>query len=128
MTELERQGIWCLFVIGHYTGRISYPELLPPFLAEMKQAGIDSDWANLGAEGVASNRVAFAQAVSGGIRAHAEVGVDLSYADDQEGMNEILRALFYLDKITKSGVLAGCTILPSTAYSVSPISSCRRTG
>jgi uncharacterized protein (DUF849 family) len=45
VTELERQGIWCLFVIGHYTGRISYPELLPPFLTEMKQAGIDSDWA-----------------------------------------------------------------------------------
>ncbi|MEK9610072.1 MAG: 3-keto-5-aminohexanoate cleavage protein [Alphaproteobacteria bacterium] len=45
VTELERQGIWCLFVIGHYTGRISYPGLLPPFLAELKQAGIDSDWA-----------------------------------------------------------------------------------
>ena len=45
VTELERQGIWCLFVIGHYTGRISYPGLLPPFLAEVKRAGIESDWA-----------------------------------------------------------------------------------
>ena len=72
----------------------------------VSQVGIDSDWANLGTEGVASNRVAFAQAVSGGIRAHAEVGVDLSYADDQEGLNEILRALFYLDKITKDLKLA----------------------
>ena len=43
VTELERQGIWCLFVIGHYTGRISYPGYAP-FLAELKQAGIDSDW------------------------------------------------------------------------------------
>ena len=43
--DLPRSAIWCLFVIGHYTGRISYPALLPPFLAELKRADIDSDWA-----------------------------------------------------------------------------------
>ncbi len=45
LTELERHGIWCLFVLGHYTGQKSYPELLPPFLDQLELAGIESDWA-----------------------------------------------------------------------------------
>ena len=43
VTELKRQGIWCLFVIGHYTGRISYPGYCP--FCKVEQADIDSDWA-----------------------------------------------------------------------------------
>ena len=42
---LPKTGVWCLFVIGHYTGAISYPELIDDFLAEMRGAGIDGDWA-----------------------------------------------------------------------------------
>ena len=39
------QGVWCLFVLGHYTGAVSHPNLLPLFLTEMNQAAIDGDWA-----------------------------------------------------------------------------------
>lgn len=41
----HRKNIWCLFVLGHYTGAISHPDLLPAFLAEMKRGEIDGDWA-----------------------------------------------------------------------------------
>lgn len=44
-SNLSRDDIWCLFVLGHYTGRISHPDLLPPFLGEMANAGINGDWA-----------------------------------------------------------------------------------
>ena len=36
---------WCLFVLGHYTGAVSHPDLLVPFLDEVASAGIDADWA-----------------------------------------------------------------------------------
>ena len=42
---LPKQGSWCLFVIGHYTGAVSDPALIDSFLAEMRDAGIDGDWA-----------------------------------------------------------------------------------
>ena len=42
---LPKQGAWCLFVIGHYTGAVSDPALIDSFLAEMRDAGIDGDWA-----------------------------------------------------------------------------------
>jgi len=43
--ELPRDDIWCLFVIGHYTGRISHPDLIPPFLDRLAARGLDVDWA-----------------------------------------------------------------------------------
>ena len=43
--DLPKSGPWCLFVIGHYTGAVSHPELIDQFLAEMKEAGIAGDWA-----------------------------------------------------------------------------------
>jgi len=42
---LPKSGVWCLFVIGHYTGATSYPALIDDFLGEMRDAGIDGDWA-----------------------------------------------------------------------------------
>ncbi len=42
---LPKSGVWCLFVVGHYTGATSYPALIDEFLAEMRAAGIDGDWA-----------------------------------------------------------------------------------
>lgn len=42
---LPKQGVWCLFVIGHYTGAISRPAQIDDFLAEMRAAGIEGDWA-----------------------------------------------------------------------------------
>ena len=42
---LPKQGVWCLFVIGHYTGAVSQPALIDDFLHEMREAGIDGDWA-----------------------------------------------------------------------------------
>ena len=42
---LPGDDLWCLFVIGHYSGRVSKPELLPPFLARLEANGLDPDWA-----------------------------------------------------------------------------------
>lgn len=42
---LPKTGVWCLFVIGHYTGAVSHPALIDDFLAEMRGAGIEGDWA-----------------------------------------------------------------------------------
>ena len=42
--NIQINGAWCLFVIGHYTGRISYPENIPMFLEKMKEKKINLDW------------------------------------------------------------------------------------
>ncbi|MGC6485911.1 MAG: 3-keto-5-aminohexanoate cleavage protein, partial [Candidatus Puniceispirillales bacterium] len=43
--DLPRDNIWCLFAIGHYTGRISHPDLIPPFLERLDANGLAADWA-----------------------------------------------------------------------------------
>ena len=43
--DLPRSGVWCLFVIGHYTGAISDPAVIDECLAVMADEGIDGDWA-----------------------------------------------------------------------------------
>ena len=43
--RLSKTGVWCLFVIGHYTGALSRTELIGEFLSAMAAAGIDGDWA-----------------------------------------------------------------------------------
>ena len=42
---LPKDDIWCLFVIGHYTGRISHPDLIQPFLDRLAEQSLDVDWA-----------------------------------------------------------------------------------
>ncbi len=42
---LSKQGVWCLFVIGHYTGKISSPSNIQPFLDRAKANDIKADWA-----------------------------------------------------------------------------------
>ena len=42
---LPKDNLWCLFVLGHYSGRVSKPELLDPFLAAASAAGVTADWA-----------------------------------------------------------------------------------
>ena len=42
---LPREDFWCLFVIGHYTGRISHPDLIRPFLDRMADHALVADWA-----------------------------------------------------------------------------------
>lgn len=43
--DLPRDDIWCLFAIGHYSGRISHPDLIPPFLDRLTEKSLDVDWA-----------------------------------------------------------------------------------
>ena len=43
--EIPTDGAWCLFVIGHYSGKISYPENIPMFLEKMRENNINLDWA-----------------------------------------------------------------------------------
>ena len=43
--EINIEGAWCLFVIGHYSGKISYPDNIPMFLEKMRENNISLDWA-----------------------------------------------------------------------------------
>lgn len=40
-----RRNLWCLFVIGHYTGAVSDPAMLGAFTAMMGRHGLAGDWA-----------------------------------------------------------------------------------
>ena len=42
--NIKIDNAWCLFVIGHYTGKISYPENIPLFLKKMEENKIKLDW------------------------------------------------------------------------------------
>ena len=43
-SDIPIENSWCLFVIGHYTGKISYPENISPFLKKMEDNQIKLDW------------------------------------------------------------------------------------
>jgi len=43
--EIPINDAWCLFVIGHYSGRISYPENISLFIKKMEEQNIKLDWA-----------------------------------------------------------------------------------
>ena len=42
---LSKNGTWCMFVIGHYSGKISKPENIYPFVERLKKNNINGDWA-----------------------------------------------------------------------------------
>ena len=43
--SLSKNDVWCMFVIGHYSGEVSNPENIPPFLEKLKIHNINADWA-----------------------------------------------------------------------------------
>ena len=45
VAELPNENTWCMFTIGHYTGRKSDPNLIPMFLDSKKRNQINGDWA-----------------------------------------------------------------------------------
>lgn len=45
LAGLPEDDIWCLFTIGHYSGRISKPEMIDRFLDRLSQLGLSPDWA-----------------------------------------------------------------------------------
>ena len=45
VAELPNENTWCMFTIGHYTGRKSDPNLIPMFLDSKKKSQINGDWA-----------------------------------------------------------------------------------
>ena len=42
---LEDEKIWGMFVIGHYTGRVSHPDMIQPFIERAAAHGLVLDWA-----------------------------------------------------------------------------------
>ena len=42
---LPEEDIWCLFTIGHYSGRVSHPEMVNIFLDKLDQLSLSPDWA-----------------------------------------------------------------------------------
>ena len=44
-SEISKEGTWCMFVIGHYSGKISNPEKINSFVEKLKVNKIKADWA-----------------------------------------------------------------------------------
>ena len=42
--SISKNDVWCMFVIGHYSGKVSDPENIPPFLEKLKTHNINADW------------------------------------------------------------------------------------
>ena len=45
LADIPTEGTWCMFVIGHYSGLLSNPENISPFLVKLKELKINADWA-----------------------------------------------------------------------------------
>ena len=45
MSNISKKGVWCMFVIGHYSGKVSKPEKISLFLDKLKEHNINADWA-----------------------------------------------------------------------------------
>ena len=43
--KLSKNGTWCMFVIGHYSGKVSNPGNISPFVERLKLQNITADWA-----------------------------------------------------------------------------------
>ena len=44
-SKISKIGTWCMFVIGHYSGKISKPERINSFIEKLKDNKIKADWA-----------------------------------------------------------------------------------
>ncbi|HWB75726.1 MAG TPA: imelysin family protein [Nannocystaceae bacterium] len=103
------------------------------------QVQLDAPWAALGAEERARRRGAYASVVAGGVRARAEAlahrwaanggdftalladpgSGDSPYADEVEALDQVFRAMFYVELQSKDaklgvpiGIVAGCPTVP----------------
>lgn len=45
LAGLPEDDVWCLFTIGHYSGRVSKPEMVALFLDRLAQLRLSPDWA-----------------------------------------------------------------------------------
>ena len=45
LSKISKNGTWCMFVIGHYSGEVSNPEKISIFLDKLKEHSINADWA-----------------------------------------------------------------------------------
>tara|TARA_Y100000817_G_C16821764_1_gene529230 strand:- start:724 stop:1467 length:744 start_codon:yes stop_codon:yes gene_type:complete len=43
--KLSKIGTWCMFVIGHYSGKMSKPKNIFPFIERLKKNNLNADWA-----------------------------------------------------------------------------------
>ena len=95
--NLPEDDIWCLFTIGHYSGRVSRPEMINTFLDKLEQLNLSPDWAICAfAE---QEQICLEQAVSRGgkVRVGFENSLfmpDGSIAEDNAARVAAARALF----------------------------------
>jgi 3-keto-5-aminohexanoate cleavage enzyme len=66
--SLPKTNVWCLFVIGHYSGAMSHPDMIAPFKSAMDAAGITGDWAVCAFREEESACIASAVAMGGKLR------------------------------------------------------------
>ena len=44
-SQISKNGVWCMFVIGHYSGKISDPKKISLFIEKLKENEFNADWA-----------------------------------------------------------------------------------
>ena len=44
-SQISKEGVWCMFVIGHYSGKISDPKKISLFIEKLKKNELNADWA-----------------------------------------------------------------------------------
>ena len=44
-SKISKDGVWCMFVIGHYSGKISDPKKISLFIEKLKENEFNADWA-----------------------------------------------------------------------------------
>ncbi len=48
ISKISKNKVWCMFVIGHYSGKASNPGNISSFVERLKTCDIESDWAVCG--------------------------------------------------------------------------------
>ena len=95
--KISKNGTWCMFVIGHYSGKISNPENITPFVEKLKKKDMNADWAVCAFDKEEVSCLKMAIKLGGKIRVGFENSVlmpDGSIAPDNETKVKVANTLF----------------------------------
>ena len=98
LADIPAEGTWCMFVIGHYSGLLSNPENISPFLVKLKEHKINSDWAVCAFANEEMSCLEMAIKLGGKIRVGFENSIlmpDGQIAPNNETKVKAIKNLFY---------------------------------
>ena len=99
-SKISKEGTWCLFVIGHYSGKKSDPKKIPFFIEKLKLNNINADWAVCAFGQEEFSCLKYAVELGGKIRVGFENSMYLpngKIADDNEAKVRVINNLLNLN-------------------------------